>query len=77
MVVYSHIGYFIYYPLAIAYSVLNVMVFYKIYRSCDPENSMMYLMLSIFTPAAPFILYAARNKENGVEVVESVEIINE
>ncbi len=77
VVIIPYIGYMMYYTVTIAYSVLSVMVFYKIYRSCDPEKSMMYLILSIFTPAAPFLLYAARNKENGVEVVESVEIINE
>jgi hypothetical protein len=57
-------------PLAaahIAYLVIRYMALYDVYRSVDPGNSVLYLVLSIlFSPTEPFFLFFNREKDLGM-----------
>lgn len=57
-------------PLAgvgIAAAVIQYMAVYDIYTSCDPENSVLFLVLSIvFSITQPFFLFFSRNKDKGM-----------
>ena len=57
-------------PLAgvgIASMVIQYMAIYDIYTSCDPENSVLFLVLSIvFSITQPFFLFFSRNKDDGM-----------
>lgn len=57
-------------PLAavsIAYLVIRFMALYDVYRSVDPGNSVLYLVLSIlFSPTEPFFLFFNRDKDLGM-----------
>ena len=57
-------------PLAaahIAYLVIRYMALYDVYRSVDPGNSILYLVLSIlFSPTEPFFLFFNREKDLGM-----------
>lgn len=52
---------------AIAAMVIQYMALYDLYRSCDPNNSALYLVLSIFfSIALPVFLFVCRNKDLGM-----------
>lgn len=52
---------------AIAYYVIRYMALYDVYRSLDPNNSVLYLVLSIlFSPTEPFFLFFNREKDLGM-----------
>jgi len=52
---------------AIAYAVIRYMVLYDVYRSLDPSNAVLYLVLSIlFSPTEPFFLFFNREKDQGM-----------
>lgn len=57
-------------PLAgvgIAYVVIRYMALYDIFRSLDPDNSTLYLVMSIlFNPTEPFFLFFNRDKDKGM-----------
>ena len=57
-------------PLAaahIAYLVIRFMALYDVYRSLDPSNSVLYLVLSIlFSVTEPFFLFFNREKDLGM-----------
>ena len=57
-------------PLAgvgLASMVIQYMAVYDIYTSCDPENSVLFLVLSIvFSITQPFFLFFSRNKDKGM-----------
>lgn len=57
-------------PLAavtIALCVIRYMALYDVYRSLDPNNSVLYLVLSIlFKPTEPFFLFFNRDKDLGM-----------
>ena len=57
-------------PLAgvtIAYAVVRYMALYDVYKSMDPANCVMYLVLSIiFRVTEPFFLFFNRNKDDGM-----------
>lgn len=57
-------------PLAavhIASLVIRYMALYDVYRSVDPDNSVLYLVLSIlFSPTEPFFLFFNREKDLGM-----------
>ena len=41
--------------------------YYDLYCSCDPNNSVLFLILSIvFSGIMPFFVFACRNKDNGI-----------
>ena len=57
-------------PLAgvsIAFVVVRFMALYDVYKSLDPNNAVMYLVLSIiFKVTEPFFLFFNRNKDEGM-----------
>ena len=57
-------------PLAaahVAYVVIRFMALYDVYRSLDPSNSVLYLVLSIlFRVTEPFFLFFNREKDLGM-----------
>lgn len=57
-------------PLAaagIALCVIRYMALYDVYRSMDPSNAVLYLVLSIlFSPTEPFFLFFNREKDQGM-----------
>lgn len=51
----------------IAYAVIRFMALYDVYKSLDPANSVLYLVLSILvSPTEPFFLFFNRNKDSGM-----------
>lgn len=53
--------------VAIAKSVITYMALYDVYKSLDPGNCVMYLVLSILIPVTqPFFLLCNRNKDLGM-----------
>lgn len=53
--------------VAIVYTVFFYIAVYDVFRSCDPGNSTMYLVLSILVGVVyPFFLFACRNKDDGM-----------
>ena len=53
--------------LCIALAILRYMALYDVYRSLDPDNSVMYLVLSIlFNVTEPFFLFFNRHKDGGM-----------
>lgn len=53
--------------IAIAAAVIRYMAMYDIYRSSDPDNSVLYLVLSILVGITePFFLFFNRNKDTGM-----------
>lgn len=47
--------------------ILEFMALFDIYESCDPENSVVYLVFSIFFGVTkPFFLFFNRNREKGM-----------
>ena len=52
---------------AIANAVIYYMALYDVYKSLDPNNSVVFLVLSIlFKVTVPFFLFFNRNKDNGM-----------
>ena len=52
---------------AIALCVIRYMALYDVYRSLDPGNAVLYLVLSIlFSPTEPFFLFFNREKDQGM-----------
>ena len=52
---------------AIAYAVIRYMALYDVYRSLDPGNAVLYLVLSILCkPTEPFFLFFNREKDLGM-----------
>lgn len=53
--------------LSITQAVVQYMALYDVYASCDPNNKVLYLVLSIFIGLAqPIILMIIREKDNGM-----------
>ena len=51
----------------IAYAVIRYMALYDVYKSLDPANSVLYLVLSILVSTTePFFLFFNRNKDTGM-----------
>jgi len=52
---------------SIAYCVIRYMALYDVFRSMDPANSVLFLVLSIlFKPTEPFFLFFSREKDLGM-----------
>ena len=61
------IPYFVLIPLAVLVSILSYKCYFDLFRSCDPDKSLVYLLVSIFTSyPLPFFLYSCRNKDLGM-----------
>lgn len=53
--------------LALIRGIIRLVALYDLYRSCDPENAVIYLILSIFFGiTVPFFLFFNRNKDLGM-----------
>ncbi|MEI3416017.1 MAG: hypothetical protein V8Q43_00305 [Christensenellaceae bacterium] len=53
--------------LGIILTVFTYITYYKVYRSCSPDNAVLFLVLSIlFSFLTPFFLFACRNKDDGL-----------
>lgn len=53
--------------ISIAYAVFRYMALYDIYKSLDPDNCVLFLVLSIlFGITEPFFLFFSRNKDDGM-----------
>ncbi|MCL2670594.1 MAG: hypothetical protein FWF10_00980 [Clostridiales bacterium] len=52
-------------PLVVAQSVFFYIALYKLYKSCDSKNALLYLLLSIFVSVCmPVFLLILRNKDD-------------
>ena len=52
---------------SIALSVMIYIALYKVYKSCDPQNTTLFLVLSIvINVTMPFFVFACRNKDLGM-----------
>lgn len=53
--------------ISIAYTIIRYMALFDIYKSVDPSNSVLFLVLSIlFGISEPFFLFFSRNKDLGM-----------
>lgn len=53
--------------LSITLAVFLYLALYRIFKSCRPSNAVVFLILSIFfSISLPFILFAIRNKDEGM-----------
>lgn len=53
--------------ISIAYWVFRYMALYDVYKSMEPENTVLFLVLSIlFRITEPFFLFFSRNKDGGM-----------
>lgn len=61
--------------IAIALCVIRYMALYDVYRSLDPSNAVLFLVLSIlFTPTEPFFLFFNREKDLGMPPRKRTEV---
>lgn len=52
---------------AIAYAVIRYMALYDVFKSLDPQNCVLFLVLSVlFSPVEPFFLFFNRSKDGGM-----------
>lgn len=59
---------------SIALSVMIYIALYKVYKSCDPNHAVLFLVLSIiFSITMPFFVFACRNKDLGMPRPDSGE----
>lgn len=54
--------------LSIIQMVYQYKAYYNLYASCKPKFAVLFLVLSIVTPAGPFLTYACRNSDDGMPV---------
>lgn len=53
--------------LAVISAVFTYIAYYKLYKSCSPDNAVLFLVLSIFFSfLTPFFVFACRNKDEGL-----------
>lgn len=52
--------------ISTVYFVFSRFVCYDLYASSMPDKAVGFLLLSIFTPATPFMIYACRNSDDGL-----------
>lgn len=65
-------------PVAVVYSINYYKAFYDLVRSCDPDKSLVYLLVSIFASfPQPFFLYVCRNKDLGMPPRKEPESLSE
>lgn len=46
--------------------IVQYMALYDVFRSCDPDSSVLYLVLSIFLGISSFLVFACRDKDFGM-----------
>ena len=53
--------------VSVVLSVQQYMAYYDLFRSCDPDKSLVYLLVGIFAAfPLPFFVYSCRNKDLGM-----------
>ena len=52
--------------LSVIQTVYQYKAYYNLYASCKPQLAVLFLVLSIVTPAGPFLVYANRNSDDGL-----------
>ena len=52
--------------MAIVSVVLQFIVLYDIYASCNPDNAVLFLVLSIFLRISPFLIFYDRKQDEGM-----------
>lgn len=57
--------------LSIIQTVYQYKAYYSLYASCKPQMAIAFLILSIVTPAGPFLTYACRNSDDGLPPEQS------
>lgn len=74
MAMWMLLGYFLLLAEAIVFAVFQYIALYRIYKSCDPKNTTLFLVLSIlFNITMPFFLFACRKKDLGMPQPEAAE----
>lgn len=64
---YTGGGFLLMVPVWIVKKVFEFMALYDVYRSSEPQNAQMYLVMSILIPVTgAFFLFICRNKEQGM-----------
>ena len=64
--------------IVIAYWVFRFMALYDVYKSMEPENAVLFLVLSIlFRITEPFFLFFSRNKDGGMPPRKEPEAASE
>ena len=64
--------------VAVVYSINYYKALFDLFRSCDPDKSLVYLLVSIFASfPQPFFLYSCRNKDLGMPPKENLELPEE
>lgn len=57
--------------LSIIQTVYQYKAYYNLYASSKPQQAVLFLVLSIVTPAGPFLTYACRNSDDGLPPEET------
>lgn len=53
--------------IAVTYSVFAYLAYYDLFKSCKPDNAVLFLVLSIFVNVTlPFFIFACRNSDEGM-----------
>ena len=74
MAIWMLLGYFLLLAEIIVFAVFQYIALHKIYKSCDPKNTTLFLVLSIlFNITMPFFLFACRKKDLGMPRPEAPE----
>lgn len=69
------LGWLLFVGVMITLSVFQFIAYYDLYRSCQPSNAVLYLVLSIiFSVTVPFFVFFIRNKELGMPPRKQVPI---
>jgi len=70
------LGYFAILILAVILVVFQYIALYDLFASCDPDNSVLYLVLSILLGVVlPFFVFACRNKDKGMPPKKEVPLV--
>lgn len=60
--------------IAVVAVVFQYIAYYKLFKSCNPDNAVVYLVLSIFVSfALPIIIFISRKSDKGLLVENAVE----
>lgn len=59
--------YFVILGTAITYMIFHYIALYKVYKSCNPDTAIAFLLLSIFVSVTmPFLIFAGRKEDLGM-----------
>lgn len=73
MIIIMMVGYLAIFAVAIVMSVFQYIAYYKLFKSCHPDNAVVYLILSIFiSMALPIIIFICRKDDKGLPTEDAV-----